>query len=231
MRCVTRSLFAVLLASTALAAQAPGSAPLILPAVAAAKLDESLKAASAHDEHFWRDAPPLIDGLVNAYIEVPIGARDKKEFDMSRNTLGLDRVIAENIGGYPVNYGFVPQTVSYDGDPVDVLVLGPALSAGEVVRGVIVGFMLMEDEKGLDSKVVISRVDDDGKPRHELTAADQTRIAEYFNKYKADDDDDKTWAKVPGWSTAQDGYSYVTVTHTFFQLCRNREGAACDLAR
>jgi len=219
------------LASCSLAAQAPGHAPLVLPAVAAAKLDASLKSASAHEEHFWRDSPSVIDGLVNAYIEVPLGARDKKEFDMSRNALGLDRVIPESIGGYPVNYGFVPQTVSYDGDPFDVLVLGPALSAGEVVRGVIVGLMLMEDEKGLDSKVVISRVDDDGKPRHELTAADQARISEYFNKYKADDGDDKTWAKAPGWGTAQDGYSYVTMTHTFFQLCRNRDGAACDLAR
>jgi inorganic pyrophosphatase len=221
----------VVLASCSLAAQAPGPAPLTLPAVAAAKLDESLKAASAHEDHFWRDAPPLVDGLVNAYIEVPMGMRDKKEFDMSRNALAVDRVIPESIGGYPVNYGFVPQTVSYDGDPFDVLVLGPAIEAGEVVRGVIVGLMLMEDEKGIDSKVVISRVDDDGKPRHELTAADQARIGEYFNKYKADDGDDKTWSKVPGWSTAQDGYSHVTTTHTFFQLCRNRDGAACDLAR
>jgi inorganic pyrophosphatase len=229
MPCVIRSLLAVVLVSCSLAAQAPGSAPLILPAAAAAKLDESLKAASAREDHFWRDAPPLIDGLVNAYIEVPLGARDKKEFDMSRNALSVDRVIPESMGGYPVNYGFVPQTVSYDGDPFDVLVLGPAIEAGKVVRGVAVGLMLMEDEKGLDSKVVISRVDEDGKPLHELTAADQARIGEYFNKYKADDGDDKTWSKVPGWSTAQDGLSYVSTTHVFFQLCRNRDGA-CDLA-
>jgi inorganic pyrophosphatase len=222
-------LFIAALASTNLAAQSAGRPPVTLPAVAAAKLDESLKAAEGQEVHFWRDTPPIVDGLVTAYIEVPTGVRDKKEFDMSRNALGLDRVIPESIGGYPVNYGFVPQTVSYDGDPFDVLVLGPAIEAGKVVRGVAVGLMLMEDEKGLDSKVVISRVDDDGKPLHELTAADQDRIGEYFNKYKADDGDDKTWSKVPGWSTAQDGLSYVSTTHVFFQLCRNRNGA-CDLA-
>jgi inorganic pyrophosphatase len=222
-------LLLVLLAPSVVAAQTPGRPPVALPAVAAAKLDESLKAASAREDHFWRDTPPIVDGLVNAYIEVPMGSRDKKEFDMGRNALTTDRVIPEGIGGYPVNYGFVPQTVSYDGDPFDVLVLGPALKAGDIVRGTIVGLMLMEDEKGLDSKVVISRLDDDGKPRHELTTADQARIAEYFNKYKADDGDDKTWAKVPGWSSAQDSLAYVTTTHVFFQLCRNRNGA-CDLA-
>ena len=48
---------------------------------------------------------------------------------------------------------FVPHTVSYDGDPFDGLVLGPPLEGGRMVRGVIVGLMLMEDEKDLDSKV------------------------------------------------------------------------------
>lgn len=229
MHCVTRFFLIVVLASCSLAAQTPGKPSLVLPPVAATKLDESLKSASGQKEHFWRDTPPMADGLVTAYIEVPMGSRDKKEFDMSRNALAVDRVIPENIGGYPVNYGFVPQTVSYDGDPFDVLVLGPAIAAGKIVRGVIVGLMLMEDEKGIDSKVVISPVDKSGQPRYELTPADQTRIADFFNKYKADDGDDKTWSKVPGWSSAQDGQSHVTTTHVFFQLCRNRDGA-CDLA-
>lgn len=215
--------------ASAAAAQSSGPPPLTLPAVAGAKLDESLKAAEGVRNHFWRDVPPVAGGLVNAYIEIPTGVRDKKEFDMRGNALAVDRVIPESIGGYPVNYGFVPQTVSYDGDPFDVLVLGPALKAGEMVQGMIVGLMLMEDEKGLDSKVVISRVDDDGKPLHALTSDDQDRIAGYFSKYKDADDDAKTWAKVPGWSSAKDGYSWVMVTHTFFQLCRNR-GGACDLA-
>jgi inorganic pyrophosphatase len=66
------------------------------------------------------------------------------------NARVIDRMIPEDIGGYPVNYGFVPQTVSYDGDPFDVL--GPPLPDGRLLRGVIAGVMFMEDEKGLDSK-------------------------------------------------------------------------------
>ena len=80
-----------------------------------------------------------------------------------------------DVGGYPVNYGFVPQTISYDGDPFDALVLGPPLPGGRVVRGVIVGLMFMEDEKGLDSKVVLSLTGRDGQPFHELTATVQQR--------------------------------------------------------
>ena len=94
---------------------------------------------------------------------------------MRANARAIDRVIPESVGGYPVNYGFVPQTVSYDGDPFDVLVLGPPIAGGESVRGVVVGLMYMEDEKGLDSKVVLSTLGVDGRPLHQLTTADQER--------------------------------------------------------
>ena len=93
---------------------------------------------------------------MNAYIEISRGDRRKWELDMRANARAIDRMMPESVGGYPVNYGFVPQTVSYDGDPFDALVLGPAIAGGETVRGVIVGLMYMEDEKGLDSKVVLS---------------------------------------------------------------------------
>ena len=52
------------------------------------------------------------------------------------------------------------------------------------MRGRIVGLMLMEDEKGIDSKVVLSPLDGDGRPTHPLTPADQDRIGEYFDSYK-----------------------------------------------
>ncbi len=208
-----------------------GAAPDVLPAVATTKLRDSLQVAGAHQQHVWRDTPPMEKGLVNAYIEIPAGERRKYEFDMAKNDRAIDRVLPEKIGGYPVNYGIVPQTISYDGDPFDVLVLGPALKGGEMVKGVIVGLMRMDDEKGLDSKVVISRVGADGKPLHELTDADRKRIADYFNRYKRDDDDPKTFATVPGWGTAADGLSFVTITHAFFTDCRDRAGAACHVMR
>src|SRR5688500_2232610 len=132
------------------------SAPGILPAEAAAKLHASLKSAAVHKHHVWRDTPPFDGELLNGYIEIPLGGRQKFELDMAKNAPALDREIPAKVGGYPVNYGIVPQTVSYDGDPFDVLVLGPPIKTGEHVKGVIVGLMHMTDEKGLDSKVVRS---------------------------------------------------------------------------
>ena len=73
----------------------------------------------------------------------------------------------------------MPQTISYDGDPFDILVLGPALDGGNLVRGVIVGVMLMEDEKGHDSKVIVSLQRPDGGLLHELTERDRRQIGDY----------------------------------------------------
>jgi inorganic pyrophosphatase len=215
----------------ALLAGGQAAPPATLPAPAAAKLRESLESAAPHKKHVWRDTPPFglsrrssADGvraeadseLLNAYIEIPRGGRQKYELNMAKNAPAIDRIIPEKIGGYPVNYGIVPQTVSYDDDPFDVLVLGPPLKTGELVKGAILGLMQMTDEKGIDSKVVISRVGRDGKPLHQLTDADRARIADYFNRYKRDDDDPKTFATVPGWGTAADGLAFVRKTHEFF---------------
>ena len=210
------------------ALQAP---PDVLPVAATLKLRASLKAASAHKTHAWRDTPPFDDGLVHAIVEIPRGERRKFEFDMAKNAPAIDRVMPETIGGYPVNYGIVPQTIAYDGDPFDVLVLGPPLSPGQLVKGVAVGLMRMEDETGLDSKVVISPAGADGKPLHPLTDAAKQPIEDYFNRYKKDDDDPKTFATVPGWGTAADGLAFVRMTHAFFQECEPRAGAVCHVMR
>jgi inorganic pyrophosphatase len=205
--------------------------PTTLPATAVKTLDSSLDAARAHKRSEWRDTPPTnSDGTVNAYIEIARGDRRKWEFDMRANQRAIDRMIPESIGGYPVNYGFVPQTVSYDGDPFDALVLGPALPGGRFVRGIAVGVMFMEDEKGLDSKVVLSRVDASGRPMHQLTAAVQKEIGDYFARYKSEGNG--TWSKVPGWGSAEQGLAFIKTTHAFFQQCANHQsGLACSLDR
>jgi inorganic pyrophosphatase len=217
--------------TTGIAAAQPQSlAPNVLPAAATAQLAKSLKAAGAHAQHLWRDTPPRnADGTVNAYIEIPRGERRKWELDMGKNARAIDRVIPESVGGYPVNYGFVPQTVSYDGDPFDALVLGPAIDGGTTVRGVIVGLMYMEDEKGLDSKVVLSLPGAGGRPLHDLTASDQQRIAEYFRRYK--EHEIGAYSKVPGWGSVAEGNSLVERAHAFFVKCRERSGQPCSVAQ
>jgi inorganic pyrophosphatase len=202
--------------------------PTVLPATAVNTLAASLKAAQRHKTHLWRDTVPINgDGTVNAYIEIARGDRRKWEFDMRANRRAIDRMIPVSIGGYPVNYGFVPQTVSYDGDPFDALVLGPPLPDGRFVRGIAVGVMFMEDEKGLDSKVVLSRVDASGRPLHQLTAAIQNEIGDYFRRYKSEGAG--TWSKVPGWGSAEQGLAFVTTTHAFFRQCAARSDQPCSL--
>jgi inorganic pyrophosphatase len=223
-------LLAIIVLPCAVAAQ-HGQPPInVLPESATAQLSKSLDAATAHSRHIWRDTAPLSGGAVNAYIEISLGDRRKWEFDMRANARAIDRVIPEDIGGYPVNYGFVPQTVSYDGDPFDALVLGPPLPGGDVVRGAIIGFMYMEDEKGIDSKVVLSPPGRDGRPLYELTAEDREHISEYFRKYKRGQPG--MFSKVPGWGTVEEGRAYVTTTHAFFRECPKRVGGAhCQIAR
>jgi inorganic pyrophosphatase len=202
----------------------------MLPAAASTQLARSLEAANGHSTHVWRDTRPLNDdGSVNAYIEISRGDRRKWELDMRANARAVDRVIPVDVGGYPVNYGFVPQTVSYDGDPFDALVLGPSLPGGSTVRGVIVGLMFMEDEKGLDSKVVLSPTGRDGRPIHALTTGDQRRIGDYFKRYK--EHELGKFSKVPGWGSVAEGLSHVTVTHAFFRECRGRAGLTCRVTR
>jgi inorganic pyrophosphatase len=208
------ALFALLLLAQS------GSPPATLPRQSVLQLGTSLAAAADHSKHLWRDISPLdqATGHLTGFIEIPRGERRKFEFDMTANGLRLDRVLPQSIGGYPVNYGFVPQTISYDGDPFDVLVLGPALPAGSEASGTIIGLMHMEDEKGLDSKVVISPVDVNGRARFQLTAAERNRIARFFRGYKRHEPG--KFSRVPGWGSAADGLAFVRTTHAFFRQCR-----------
>jgi inorganic pyrophosphatase len=220
-------LFLPVFAAAAVAAQQAWG-PVELPAPAATELVRSLDASQPHASHVWRDTPAINDdGTVNGYVEIARGDRRKWEFNMQSNERAIDRVMAPAIGGYPVNYGFVPQTISYDGDPFDILVLGPPLAGGSLVRGIIVGLMFMEDEKGLDSKVVVSVAGADGRPRDALTRSEQQRIGEYFNTYKRDQPG--MFSRVPGWGSVSEGLALVQTTHAFFLQCRQGAGRPCRL--
>jgi inorganic pyrophosphatase len=225
-----RHLVAIVVLSCGLAAQSQQTPLNVLPAMGTTQLAASLEAAARHPRHIWRDTPPVNDdGTVNGYIEIARGDRRKWEFDMRVNARAIDRMISEDVGGYPVNYGFVPQTVSYDGDPFDVLVLGPSLPGGTLVRGAILGLMYMEDEKGLDSKVVLSPINPDGSARYPLTAEERERVGEYFRKYKRGEPG--KFSKVAGWGSIAEGRAHVTTTRAFFHECRLRAGEPCRITQ
>jgi inorganic pyrophosphatase len=185
-----------------------------LPPHAERRLRESLDAARSHPTHVWRDTTPLDEsGTLTGYVEIPLGERTKYEFDIAANRLAVDRVMSESVGGYPVNYGYVPQTISFDGDPFDVLVLGPSLAPGQLVRGHIVGILYMDDEKGPDMKVVMAPVGSG----YALTDADKARIGAFFDAYKKPEQAAGKWSKVLGWGSAAEGRQLVDSTHRFFE--------------
>ena len=195
--------------------QAPAAPPAALPESASTQLTRSLEEARGHRRHLWRDVAPInADGSVNAYIEIIRGDRRKWEFNMRHNRRAIDRVMPRELGGFPVNYGYVPQTVSYDGDPFDALVLGPPVRAGRIVRGAIVGIMHMEDERGLDSKVVLAPIRG-GRPKYALVDAERARIGAFFDTYKRHEPG--KFSRVLGWGSREDGLAFIEQTHKFFR--------------
>ena len=99
-----------------------------------------------------RGENPPVD--INVVIEVPANSAVKYEMDKESGAVFVDRILFTPMF-YPCNYGFMPNTLSDDGDPVDVLVVGRhELAPGSVIRAVPVGVLMMEDEKGGDEKIV-----------------------------------------------------------------------------
>lgn len=97
---------------------------------------------------------------VEAYIEIPKGSTNKYEFDTERNMFFLDRALFSPMH-YPAEYGFIPETLADDGDPMDIMVLmmNPTFP-GCAIRARVIGMFLMEDDKGNDVKVISVPVND-----------------------------------------------------------------------
>lgn len=145
---------------------------------------------------------------VNVIIEVPAGATPVKyEIDKDSGAIFVDRIIHTAMH-YPCNYGFVPHTLSDDGDPTDVLVVcQEQLVPGAVIAARPVGVLLMEDESGHDEKILAvpaSKVHpyyDNVKDYKDLPQVLLDQIAHFFEHYK--DLEKGKWVKVTGWGDAK----------------------------
>jgi len=141
---------------------------------------------------------------VNVVIEIPAHSEPVKyEVDKETGTLHVDRFLSTAMY-YPANYGYVPQTLSEDGDPVDILVLAPVpLCRGCVIRSRPIGVLKMEDEAGIDAKILAVPIDKlSVLYRHIKTLEDVqphllSSIAHFFEHYK--DLEEGKWVKVEGW--------------------------------
>ncbi|MDA3043597.1 inorganic diphosphatase [Campylobacter sp. JMF_01 NE2] len=128
---------------------------------------------------------------INAVIEIPYGSNIKYEIDKESGAVCVDRVMYSAMF-YPANYGFVPNTLADDGDPADILVLNEyPLQAGSVIPCRLIGVLVMEDESGMDEKLLavpVSKIDpryDNIKSLSDLPKITLDRIKNFFETYKA----------------------------------------------
>jgi len=141
---------------------------------------------------------------VNVIIEIPAGVSPVKyEVDKDSGALIVDRFIHTPMH-YPVNYGFVPHTLSDDGDPIDACVLTPEpIVHGCVIAARPIGVLMMEDESGQDEKLLCVPVDKLHplykyvKSTSDLQPIILDQIAHFFEHYK--DLESGKWVKVVGW--------------------------------
>jgi inorganic pyrophosphatase len=145
----------------------------------------------------------------NVIIEIPMHADPiKYEVDKETGALFVDRFVSTSMH-YPCNYGYIPMTLSDDGDPVDVLVITPfALMPGVVVRCRPIGMLKMEDEAGHDTKLLAVPIDKlTPLYRHVESARDLpelvlAQITHFFQHYK--DLEPGKWVKVEGWGSPEE---------------------------
>ncbi|MEW8053231.1 MAG: inorganic diphosphatase [Candidatus Thiodiazotropha sp.] len=145
---------------------------------------------------------------INVIIEIPSNADPVKyEVDKETGAMFVDRILRTAMH-YPANYGYIPHTLSDDGDPCDVMVpTAFPLIPGSVIRCRPVAVLKMTDESGDDAKVVAVPADDvSSRWRHVKSAEDMPeelmeRIAHFFEHYK--DLDEGKWVRVKGWEGAE----------------------------
>jgi inorganic pyrophosphatase len=110
---------------------------------------------------------------------------------------------------YPANYGYIPKTLSEDGDPLDVLVISPyPVAIGSVIRSRPVGVMYMEDEHGVDAKIIavphskLSKLYDHILNIDDIDQLTLNRIQHFFEHYK--DLEEGKWVKFNGWGNVEE---------------------------
>ena len=150
--------------------------------------------------HSGRDVP----NEINVIIEIPMhGEPVKYEVNKESGALFVDRFMSTAMF-YPANYGYIPKTLSEDGDPVDVLVITPVpLISSAVISCRVVGMLQMTDESGIDAKLLavptnkLSKIYENIKTHEDLPKHLLLSIEHFFTHYK--DLEEGKWVKIDGW--------------------------------
>jgi inorganic pyrophosphatase len=163
----------------------------------------------------------------NVIIEIPMNADPiKYEVDKETGALFVDRFLSTAMH-YPCNYGYIPRTLSGDGDPVDVLVIAPLpIVPGAVVRCRTLGMLQMEDEAGEDTKLLAVPIDKLSSLYHrvqdirDLPEIRLAKIAHFFEHYK--DLERGKWVKVKGWVGPEEAKREIMEGIALFQKARKK---------
>jgi inorganic pyrophosphatase len=151
-------------------------------------------------------------------VEIPKGSRNKYEWDHERDALVLDRFLFSSVV-YPTDYGFIPDTLSQDGDPLDVMVcVSEPTFPGCMIDVKPIALFRMEDDKGLDDKVLCVPLRDPGWNRLESLddIPDQLRneIAHFFSIYK---NLENKGVRVDGWFSRQEAVDEIHASRARFR--------------
>lgn len=160
---------------------------------------------------------------INVVIEVPMGSDPVKyELDKESGAIMVDRFV-QTAMFYPCNYGFIPCTLSKDGDPVDVLVISNyPVVPGAVIKARPIGVLMMEDESGQDEKILAvptTKLDPyfaNIKSYKDLPEIFVSRIKHFFESYKALEKG--KWVKVEGW---QDVSKAKAIIQEGIEFCKD----------
>ena len=151
---------------------------------------------------------------INVIIEIPMhGEPVKYEVDKDTGALRVDRFMTTAMF-YPTNYGYIPKTLSDDGDPVDVLVVTPVpLINGAVISCRVVGMLKMTDESGGDAKLLavpitkLSKMYENVKTYSDLPQSLLLSLEHFFRHYK--DLEEGKWVKIEGWVGIEEAHAEI----------------------
>ena len=167
-----------------------------------------------HGASYGNKAPAIVNGL----IEIPQGSRTKYEIDKDTGLLKLDRVIYSSFH-YPVNYGFIPQTLGHDGDPLDILVLcSQSIQSLCLVQATVIGNMQMIDSGEKDDKIIAVATKDpsvnhisslEEMPRHFVN-----ELRNYFEQYKVLEEKQ---VQIDNFQNKEDAYKVINEAINYYQ--------------
>lgn len=151
---------------------------------------------------------------INVVIEIPANSSPiKYEIDKDSHAVFVDRFMATPMF-YPANYGYIPNTLSEDGDPLDVLVVTPyPVIPGSVIRARPVGILHMSDEAGKDAKLIavphskLTVLYDEVKCYSDLPKLLISQVEHFFENYK--DLEHGKWVKIDSWGSADEAFTEI----------------------